>query len=89
MPHPVTLCGISGKAIELDRCLTYAGRAGQPGGKGWVRLSPGGVQEGQEVDPAQPPVPNPQRGRRVRHESAGFVDSGKLADLAMISGTAD
>jgi uncharacterized protein YhfF len=35
-------------------------KAGQPGGKGWVRLSPTGVQEGQEVDPAQPPdqVPN-------------------------------
>ena len=54
--------GMSGKSIELDHRLTYAGRAGQPGGKGWVRLSPRGVQEGQEVDPAQPPVPNPQRG---------------------------
>ena len=53
---------MSGKPIELDRWLTYAGSAGQPGGEGWVRLSPRGVQEGQEVDSAQPPVPNPQRG---------------------------
>jgi hypothetical protein len=36
----------------------YAARAGQPGGKGWIRLSPRGVQEGQEVDPVQPPVPS-------------------------------
>src|SRR5260370_14454719 len=60
------LSGMSGKSIELDRWLTYAGGAGQPGGKGWVRLSPRGVQEGQEVDPAQPPVPNPQRGIESR-----------------------
>ena len=58
--------GMGGKSIELDHRLTYAGRAGQPGSKGWVRLSPRGGQEGQEVDPAQPPVPNPQRGKVVR-----------------------
>jgi hypothetical protein len=56
--HP----GMSGKSIELDRWLLYAGEAGQPGGKGWVQLSSRGVQEGQEVDPAQPPVPNPRSG---------------------------
>ena len=37
---------------------TVAGTS-QPGGKGWVRLSPRGVQESQEVDPAQPPVQVP------------------------------
>ena len=47
---------MSGKSIELDRWLTDAGEAGQSGGKGWVRLSSRGVQEGQEVDPAQPPA---------------------------------
>jgi hypothetical protein len=63
---------MSGKSIGLDRWLTYAGRAGQPGGKGWVRLSPRGVQEGQEVDPAQPPVPNLQHGMRVRPSAVAF-----------------
>jgi hypothetical protein len=55
--------GMSGNSVQLCDWLTYAGRAGQPGGKGWIRLSPRGVQEGQEVDPVQPPARNPQRGR--------------------------
>src|ERR1700733_15542322 len=42
----------------------YAVRAGQPGGEGWIRLSPRGVQEGQEVDPVQPPVPSAARQKR-------------------------
>jgi len=33
---------MSGKSVEPHRWLTYGGRAGQPGGKGWVRLSPNG-----------------------------------------------
>jgi hypothetical protein len=41
---------------------------GQPGGKGWVRLSPRGVQEGQEVDPAQSPV----RTRNVAGQMVGL-----------------
>src|SRR5450755_733701 len=64
---------MSGKPIELDRWLTYAVRAGQPGGKGWVRLSPRGVQEGQEVDPAQPPVPDLQSGRSGRSPSTASL----------------
>jgi hypothetical protein len=40
-----TESGMSGKSIELDRWLTYAGGAGQPGGKGWVRLSPRGFKK--------------------------------------------
>jgi hypothetical protein len=47
---------MSGKSVELRRCPPTVAETGQPGGKGWVRLSPRGVQEGQEVDPAQPPV---------------------------------
>lgn len=47
---------MSGKSVEFRRRLIYGGTTGQPGGKGWVRLSPRGVQEGQEVDPAQPPA---------------------------------
>jgi transposase len=30
--------------------------------EGWIRLSPRGVQEGQEVDPVRPPARSPQRG---------------------------
>ena len=49
-------------------------RAGRiPRGKGWVRLSPRGVQEGQEVDPAQPPVPDPQSGRSGRSPSTASL----------------
>jgi hypothetical protein len=44
-------------------------RAGQPGGEGWIRLSPRGVQEGQEVDPVQPPVPS--AARQMRTDAAG------------------
>ena len=31
---------MSGKSVDLGTQLTYGGRTGQPGGKGWVRLSP-------------------------------------------------
>ena len=68
------LCGMSGNSVQLCHWLTYAGRAGQPGGKGWIRLSPRGVQEGQEVDPVQPPARNPQRGtcERSRRQAAAW-----------------
>jgi hypothetical protein len=37
--------GMSGNSIRLSRWLTYAGRAGQPDGKGWIRLSPRGFKK--------------------------------------------
>ena len=32
-------------SVQLGRWLTYAGKAGQPGGKGWIRLSPTGFKK--------------------------------------------
>jgi len=48
--------GMSGKSVEFRRSLTYGDRDWPTCGKGRHRLSPDGVQEGQEVDPGQPPV---------------------------------
>jgi hypothetical protein len=49
--------------VSADPVNVRGHRTSQSGGKGWVRLSPRGVQEGQEVDPAPSPVPNPRSGK--------------------------
>jgi len=54
---------MSGKSVELHRRLIHGGRDWPTCGKGRHRLSPRRVQEGQEVDPGRPPVP--QRGMKV------------------------
>jgi hypothetical protein len=51
-----TVRGMSGKSVSSVVGSSTVAGAGQPGGKGRDRLSPQGVQEGQEVDPALPPV---------------------------------